>query len=122
MRNLKKSSNGLVIIAKGFLTLPNFHMLLKEDSITSQELGCWDLWQIANNVLNKGKFAIDLLFSGPEVLSSVSDKKTTILLPLFMDGFTASRLDPLRGGSLLFATKFPEMLSTHFTDLGRMEG
>ena len=50
-------------------------MLLKEDSITSRELGCWDLWRIANNVLNKGKFAVDLLFSGPEVLSSVSDKK-----------------------------------------------
>ena len=31
----------------------------------------------------------------------------------------ASRLEPLRGGSLLFSTKFPEIPGTHFTDLGR---
>ena len=35
-------------------------------------------------------------------------------------GSTASRLEPLRGGSLLFTTKFPEISGTHFTDLGRM--
>ena len=35
---------------------------------------------------------------------------------------TASRLEPLRGGSLLFTTKFPEFPGTHFTDLGRMKG
>ena len=40
-----------------------------KDSITSQKLGSWDFWQIANSVLNKGKSAI-----GPEVLSSASDK------------------------------------------------
>ena len=37
-------------------------------------------------------------------------------------GLTASRLEPLRGGSLLFATKFPEIPGTHFIDLGRMNG
>ena len=37
-------------------------------------------------------------------------------------GSTASRLEPLRGGSLLFTTKFPEISGTHFTDLGRMKG
>ena len=31
-------------------------------------------------------------------------------------------LEPLRGGSLLFTTKFPEIPGTHFTDLGRMKG
>ena len=36
-------------------------------------------------------------------------------------GSTASRLEPLRGGSLLFATKFPETSDTHSTDLGRMK-
>ena len=36
-------------------------------------------------------------------------------------GSTASRLEPLRGGSLLFATKFPEIPGTHFIDLGRMK-
>ena len=34
---------------------------------------------------------------------------------------TASRLVPLRGGSLLFTTKFPEISGTHFTDIGRMK-
>ena len=36
-------------------------------------------------------------------------------------GSTASRLEPLRGGSLLFTTKSPEIPGTHFIDLGRME-
>ena len=30
--------------------------------------------------------------------------------------------DPLRGGSLLSATKFPEIPSTHLIDLGKMKG
>ena len=37
-------------------------------------------------------------------------------------GSTASRLQPLRGGSLLFTTKFPEIPGTHFVDRGRMKG
>ena len=42
----------------------------------------------------------------------------------FMDPFngwgsTASRLEPLRGGSLLFTTEFPEIPGTHFIDLGK---
>ena len=37
-------------------------------------------------------------------------------------GSTASRLQPLRGGSLLFTVQFPEILGTHFIDLGRMKG
>ena len=37
-------------------------------------------------------------------------------------GSTASRPEPLRGGSLLFTTKLPEISGTHFTDLGRMKG
>ena len=44
------------------------------ESITSQKPGSWDFWQIANSVLNKGKSAVPLLFNGPEVLSSASDK------------------------------------------------
>ena len=41
-------------------------------------------------------------------------KKKT-LWPLFFYGWgsTASRLEPLRGGSLLFTTKFPEISGTH---------
>ena len=35
---------------------------------------------------------------------------------------TASRLVPLRGDSLLFTTKFPDIPGTHFIDLGRIKG
>ena len=34
----------------------------------------------------------------------------------------ASRLVSLRGGSLHFITKFPDIPDTHFIDLGRMKG
>ena len=37
-------------------------------------------------------------------------------------GSTASRPEPLQGGSLLFTTKFPEIPGTHIIDLGRMKG
>ena len=48
-------------------------------------------------------------------------KKT--LWPLFCGwGSTASKLQPLRGGRLLFTIQFPEIPSTHFIDLGRMTG
>ena len=72
--NLKLSSHRLVVIAKGFLKLPNLHMLLKQESITYEKLGSQDFWWIANSVLNKGKSDISPLFNKPEVLSSTSDK------------------------------------------------
>ena len=34
------------------------------------------------------------------------------MAPFYGWGSTASRLQPLRGGSLLFTTMFPEVLST----------
>ena len=43
------------------------------------------------------------------------------MAPSYGWGSTASKLEPLRGGSLLFTTKFPEISGTHFTDLGRMK-
>ena len=73
----------LVIIAKGFLKLPKLHMLIKQESITSQKLGSQDFGQIANSVLNKGKSAITPLFKGPEMLSSASDKAK-----LFLESFS----------------------------------
>ena len=36
-------------------------------------------------------------------------------------GSTASRLQPLRGGCLLFTTKFPEIPGTPFIDPGKMK-
>ena len=44
------------------------------------------------------------------------------MAPFYGWGSTASRLQTLRGGSLLFTTKFPDISGTHFTDLGRMKG
>ena len=38
------------------------------------------------------------------------------MAPFYGWGSTASRLEPLRGGSLLFTTKFPEVPGTHFID------
>ena len=44
------------------------------------------------------------------------------MAPFYGWGSTASRLEPLQGGSLLFATKFPEISGSHFIDPGRMKG
>ena len=71
--NLKWSSGRLVMVAKGFLKLPNLHILIKQESITSQKLGS-HFWWIANSVHIKGKYAILPLFNGLELLSSASDK------------------------------------------------
>ena len=45
-----------------------------KESITSQKLGSWDFWRIANSVFNKGKSAIPPLLNSPEVMPSASDK------------------------------------------------
>ena len=50
-----------------------------KESITSQKFSFQDFWQIANSGLTKGKSAIPHLFSGPEVLSSASDKANCLL-------------------------------------------
>ena len=44
------------------------------------------------------------------------------MAPFYGWGSTALRLQPLRGGSLLFTTKFTEIPGTHFIDLGKMTG
>ena len=49
-------------------------------------------------------------------------KKKNFMAPFYGCGSTVSRLEPLRGGSLLFTTKFTEIPGAHFTDLGRMKG
>ena len=50
-----------------------------KESIISQKLGSHDFWRIGNSVLNNDKSAIPPLFSGPEVLSSASDKAKWLL-------------------------------------------
>ena len=49
-------------------------------------------------------------------------KKKNFMAPFYGWGSTASRLVPLRGGSLLFTTKFRDIPGTHFIDLGRTKG
>ena len=49
-------------------------------------------------------------------------KKKKLMAPFYGWGSCASRLEPLRGGALLFTIKFPETPRTHFIDLGRMKG
>ena len=79
-------------------------------------------------------FKISSPASPPEtyMLSSKSYKydnyvKTTYktFLKNFMTGFngwcsTASRSEPVWGGSLLFTTRFPEFPGTHFIDIGSL--
>ena len=48
--------------------------------------------------------------------------KKNFMAPFYGWGSTASRLVPLRGDSLLFTTKFPDIPGAHFIDLGRMKG
>ena len=39
------------------------------------------------------------------------------MAPFYGCGSIASKLEPLRGGSLLFTTKFPEISGIHFIDM-----
>ena len=48
--------------------------------------------------------------------------KKNFMAPFYGWGSATSRLEPLRGDSLLFITKSPEIPGTHFIDLGRMKG
>ena len=48
-------------------------------------------------------------------------KKKNFMTPFYGSGSTASRLEPLREGSLLFTTNLPEIPGTHFIGLGRMK-
>ena len=67
-----------------------------------------------NKVMCKDKFLIRA--------KSFLLKKKNFMAPFYGWDSTASRLQPLRVGSLLFTTKFPEIPGTHFIDLGRMKG
>ena len=99
--NQSESSDRLVIVAEGFLKLPNLHMLLKRESITSQKLGSHDFWRIANSFLNKDESDLSPLFNGPEVLSSPSDKAK-----LFAKNFSEnSNLDDSGNSLLVFPSR-----------------
>ena len=44
------------------------------------------------------------------------------MTPFYGWGSTASKLETLRGDSILFTNKFPEIPGTHFIDLRKMNG
>ena len=44
------------------------------------------------------------------------------MVPFYGWSSTTSRPEPLREGSLLFTSKFPEITGTRFIDLGKMNG
>ena len=49
-------------------------------------------------------------------------KKENFMAPFYGWGSTASRLEPLGGGSLLFTTTFAEIPGNYFINIGRMNG
>ena len=62
------------------------------------------------------KFSTDIVLCNCIVL-----KKKNFMALFHGWGSTASSLQPLQGGSLLFTTKFSKYPGTHFIDLGRMK-
>ena len=60
---LKLSSDRVVIVAKEFLNLPNMVILIKQESITYEKLGCHNFWRTANSVPSKGKTAFPHVFN-----------------------------------------------------------
>ena len=69
----------------------------------------------------------DILFRFRLLLEGKTGKEMPKLLknfttPFYGWGSTASRLEPLWGGSVLFTTKFPEIPGTHFINLGIIKG
>ena len=61
--------------------------------------------------------------SGPKSQKRVKGEKEkkNFMAPFYAWGSTAPSLEPLQGGSLLFATKFSEIPGTHFIDLARIK-
>ena len=47
--------------------------------------------------------------------------KKNFMAPFYGWSSTASRLEPLQGGSLLFTNKFPAIPGIHFIDLRKMK-
>ena len=73
--NLDKSSGTLVIVAKGFLKLPNLHMLMKQNSpLLPRNLAIGTFGELLIAFSTKVNM-LSPLFSSPEVLSSGSDKE-----------------------------------------------
>ena len=62
------------MVAKGFLKLPNLHMLIKQKSPSLPRKLALETFGELLSVFNKGKYAVPPLFNGSEVLPSAFDK------------------------------------------------
>ena len=62
------------------------------------------------------------IFMKLQFSSDAPFKKKLFGLFLWMRFWCLKATEPLRGGSLLFTTKFLEIASTHFINLERMKG
>ena len=78
-----------------------------------------------NGKLTYDKFNGNRLLDMTQSISCILSyfkKKQNFMAPFYGWGSTASRLvEPPRGGSLLFTTKFSEIPGTRFIDLRRMK-
>ena len=111
-----------------------FNKCLKESCF----LDCWKVLSVVPVFKNVGELFTAKNFCSVSLLSVISKvfkklvnnrvvdhfklKTLSFVAPFYGWGSTASRLEPLQGDSLLFATKFPEIPGTHFIVLGRMNG
>ena len=64
--------------------------------------------------------SITNLFISNKTYLAIKHKKKNFMSPFYGWGSSASRLEPLQGGSLLFTSKFPEIPGTYFIDLRSM--
>ena len=113
-----------------FLRRPSDCDFIRCQSVNSDilyEISSWEVWIIS--VLFSSCYAAfeksfdewTMILSSPLLIIFVKTFKN-FMAPFCGWGSTASRLDPLRGGSLLFTTKSPEIPGTHFIGFGRMNG
>ena len=81
-----------------------------------------DIQQCDKDSNNDIQFCRLEVFYEEIVLKHIQRLKKDFMAPFYRWGSTASRLEPLRGGSLLFTTKFSEVPGTLFIDHGKMKG
>ena len=119
----------LQLLSTLYLLLSNHYPILKDNHGISEALAYNQVRLISNcDVLRD--LVLCVQFKKREkhhggVLLLVTLKKTfkkNFMAPFYGWGSTASRIQPLRGGSLLFTIQFPEIPGTHFVDIGRMKG
>ena len=79
------------------------------------------MWVQVGSKMAKKVFSHSSHLSANPVLPK-NEVKKNFMAPFYGLGSTASRLEPLRGDTLLFTTKFPEVSDIHFVDLRKMKG